>query len=545
MIRRLWRFVSAPLFDDPEKTRLARLVYIICMTLAASAGVFTLISLINGRWGSLRSGLALVALSLVLVGINRRGHPRFVGLLLSVGCWIIISIPNLLNAGSGIMGNSFSAYLIPIIIAGFIVNSRLSVLLTLASTLLGFIMLMTELNAPGSLFLPGDVISRWISQSLIYLVVAILISMATHSIRHALEQSRQHELALAQRNEDLQAEMNARASLEEAYRSVVENSIQALLIVQNEHVVFVNQVATELCGYTREEFFRLSGSTEYLIHPDDLEWVRDYRVRRMQGEDVPARYELRIMRKDGTVRWVDSFTSLTTYQGKSAIHVALVDITDRKLREESERELALEHERVELLTHLISDISHDLKNPLTSIQTSLYLVEKHTDPIHRKQKLDNIKEQTIRLERLVRDLLTLSQLDSGTPTPRDSIDLNQMLQDIEHRLCVAGEQKNLRLLLDLDMGLPPLLGNEGELNRAFTNLVDNAITYTPEGGSVTVRSYAANQGIVVEVRDTGIGIVSEELPRLFERFYRSDGARAVNQNGSGLGLAIVKKIVEK
>lgn len=541
----IWRFVAVPLFDDPEKTRLARLVDIICIALALPAGLFTLISLINGRGGSFRSGLALVVLSLVLVGINRRGHPRFVGLLLSVGCWIIISIPNLINAGSGIMGNSFSAYLIPIIIAGFIVNSRLSVLLTIASTVMGFIMLMTELNSPVSPFLPDDIVSRWISQSLIYLVVAILISMATHSIRRALERSQEHELALAQRNADLQAEMIERAHLEEAYRSVVENSIQALLIVQNEHVVFVNQVATELCGYTREEIFRLPGSTEYLIHPDDLEWVRDYRMRRMQGEDIPARYELRIMRKDGTVRWVDSFTSLTTYQGKPAIHVALVDITDRKLREESERELALEHERVELLTHLISDISHDLKNPLTSIQTSLYLVEKHTDPVHRKQKLDNIKEQTLRLEWLVRDLLTLSQLDSGIVALHDTVDLNQMLRDIERRLHVAGEQKNLHFALDLNAGLPSLVANEGELNRAFTNLVDNAITYTPEGGKVTLRSYAADNGIVVEVCDTGIGIAPEELPHLFERFYRSDEARAVNQNGSGLGLAIVKKIVEK
>lgn len=265
----------------------------------------------------------------------------------------------------------------------------------------------------------------------------------------------------------------------------------------------------------------------------------------MQGEEVPSRYEVRIRHKNGSIRWAESFTTLTQYKGKPAIHVALVDITDRKLREESERELALEHERVELLTHLISDISHDLKNPLTSIQTSLYLVEKHTDPVHRKQKLDNIKEQTLRLEWLVRDLLTLSQLDSGIVTLHDTIDLNQMLRDIERRLRVAGEQKNLHFALDLSAGLPSLVANEGELNRAFTNLIDNAITYTPEGGKVTLRSCVIDKGIVIEVCDTGIGIAPEELPHLFERFYRSAEARAVNQNGSGLGLAIVKKIVEK
>lgn len=541
----IWRFVAVPLFDDPEKTRLARLVYIICIALALPAGLFTLISLISGRGGSFRSGLALVVLSLVLVGINRRGHPRLVGLLLSVGCWVIISIPNLFNAGSGIMGNSFSAYLIPIIIAGFVVNSRLSVLLTIASTVMGFIMLMVELNTPISLFLPSDLISRWVSQSLIYLVVAILISLATHSIRRALEQSQQHELALAQRNADLQAEINARASLEEAYKVVVENSLQALFITQNGQVVFANQAASELFGYTREELLTVPDSSSYLVHPEDQAWIRDYRIRRMRGEEVPSRYEVRIQHKNGSIRWAESFTTLTQYQGKPAIHVALVDITDRKLREESERELALEHERVELLTHLISDISHDLKNPLTSIQTSLYLVEKHTDPVHRKQKLDNIKEQTLRLEWLVRDLLTLSQLDSGIVTLHDTVDLNQMLRDIERRLHVAGEQKNLHFALDLSAGLPPFVANEGELNRAFTNLIDNAITYTPEGGKVTLRSCVIDKGIVIEVCDTGMGIAPEELPHLFERFYRSAEARAVNQNGSGLGLAIVKKIVEK
>ncbi|MEO8610907.1 MAG: PAS domain-containing protein [Chloroflexota bacterium] len=220
------------------------------------------------------------------------------------------------------------------------------------------------------------------------------------------------------------------------------------------------------------------------------------------------------------------------------------DITERKQAEEQRFELAVEKERVALLKEFIGNMSHDLKTPLTVIKTSLYLFERVTEPERQQSKMETIKQQVLLLERLIEDILTMSQLDHTPELMLISVDLNGLLADVEHKLRPAAEGKRLSTRLELDKNLPPVLASESDLYRVMVNLVENAIKYTPDTGSVAIRTRVDQTRVVTEVVDTGIGISPEDMLHIFERFFRANEARSVDIPGTGLGLAIVKRIVD-
>jgi two-component system phosphate regulon sensor histidine kinase PhoR len=192
----------------------------------------------------------------------------------------------------------------------------------------------------------------------------------------------------------------------------------------------------------------------------------------------------------------------------------------------------------------LSNLSHDLKTPLTVIRTSLYMLERAESPERRKEKLEMIRSQSVLLEELIQNILTLSRLERTPQMKFVPLDLNRLLREAQLQLGSSAETKNLTLEVDLDADLPPVLADEREIYRAMANLVENAIQYTPERGTVTVKTSHDHARINIEVSDTGIGIAPDELPRLFERYYRTESARSMRQSGTGLGLAIVKRIVE-
>jgi len=122
--------------------------------------------------------------------------------------------------------------------------------------------------------------------------------------------------------------------------------------------------------------------------------------------------------------------------------------------------------------------------------------------------------------------------------------VNALLQEITQQLHSGAEKKQLNLVTELTDSLPVIMADNDQFKRALVNLVENAVNYTPAGGKVSIRSTFETETIVIEVRDTGIGIDKDELPRIFEQFYRTEKGRSFSQSGTGLGLAIVKKIID-
>ena len=203
-------------------------------------------------------------------------------------------------------------------------------------------------------------------------------------------------------------------------------------------------------------------------------------------------------------------------------------------------------ERLETMRRdFVANVSHELKTPLTVLTGFLETIsESAVTPQQRAQYMALMQEQAARMQRLVDDLLTLSSLE-GTNLPRENtIDATMLFARIED---IARQLSDGRHALRFDVEPEiAILGSESELTSAFTNLVTNAIRYTPDGGSIAVRWRREHDGsATLAVTDTGIGIPLQHLPRLTERFYRVDRSRSRQSGGTGLGLAIVKHVMTR
>lgn len=220
------------------------------------------------------------------------------------------------------------------------------------------------------------------------------------------------------------------------------------------------------------------------------------------------------------------------------------DITDRKQVEAQKRELEAERGRSQLLRRFISDMSHDFRTPLSVINSSLYLLQKATDPEKRQDYARRAEQQVIRLDKLLEELLLMEHLDSDMHIQLSLTDMHPFLASIINDYETV--ERPIPIKIDYIPSPEACFSriDAVEMARALTKLLDNAILYSPDGGQITVRTVSEPRWIIVKVQDTGIGISEKDLPHIFERFYRADQARSSKTGGVGVGLSIVHKIIE-
>jgi two-component system phosphate regulon sensor histidine kinase PhoR len=194
----------------------------------------------------------------------------------------------------------------------------------------------------------------------------------------------------------------------------------------------------------------------------------------------------------------------------------------------------------------VANVSHELKTPLTAVRG---IVETLIDddaiaPEKRRHFLARIHDQTLRLSALVNDLLTLSRVESKeTPLERVAVDLRELAVQSASDLAAPAQNKGLILETRLPKESLIVVGDREALGQAIANLLDNAVKYTPAGGTIRFSLARAGDRARMEVRDNGIGIEPREQERIFERFYRVDKGRSRDLGGTGLGLAIVRNVV--
>jgi len=195
-------------------------------------------------------------------------------------------------------------------------------------------------------------------------------------------------------------------------------------------------------------------------------------------------------------------------------------------------------ETITTLKRFVADAAHELHTPITALRTNLEIVHDVNDPA-----LCRAQEQVIRLERLTDDLLDLSRLEARVDgAEHKPTNVGSLIKEMNEIYASRAEQADIDFVVEMPDEVPLISGNSRQLERMLTNLVDNAIKFTPMGGTVKVRMEQEAQHLVVAVCDSGIGIPADDLPRLFERFRR--GRNSANYAGSGLGLAIVRAVVQ-
>lgn len=191
----------------------------------------------------------------------------------------------------------------------------------------------------------------------------------------------------------------------------------------------------------------------------------------------------------------------------------------------------------------VADVSHELRSPLTAVRGNLDLLKRGAadDVQERAAMIDAMDSETARMSRLVSDLLLLARQDAGVPIARQPIEMDTLLLEVYRQSQLTAKSVHLVLGAE-DQAI--IVGDRDRLKQVLLNLVDNAVKYTPQGGKVTLSLAKDETWVKITVQDTGIGIASENIPNLFDRFYRVDKSRSRDAGGTGLGLAIAKSVVD-
>ncbi len=227
--------------------------------------------------------------------------------------------------------------------------------------------------------------------------------------------------------------------------------------------------------------------------------------------------------------------------------VARLAGTFNRMADQLEAAARKQRELDTLRRDLIAWTSHDLRTPLTSMRVVVEALADSVidDPDAIQRYLNSIRSDVASLNRLIDDLFELAQLDAGGMTfDKVQVSLSDLISDVLERMRALADQRRVRLDGRVAPQIDPVTIDPSKIERVLANLVGNAIRHTPEGGQVTIDAQRGHGRLRVSVRDTGEGIPEEDLPRVFERFYRGEKSRARSSGGAGLGLAIAKGIVE-
>jgi PAS domain S-box-containing protein len=315
------------------------------------------------------------------------------------------------------------------------------------------------------------------------------------------------------------------------YRLLFEESFEALVVVADGIVIDLNPALEKLTGAPSGAL--LGQAETHLIRRDHTKSHAEVGawLRRHDGIELPIE-----------IKEKPAF-----YRERSVRLVSLRDLTPQLEGQRQQIELALERTRRGILQKLIRNLSHDLRTPLAVIKTSLYLVERSTSNLDKQQKhIDVVRGQVQRLQELMDDVILLARLDSepSSVVQFEQVDVYSVMNKIVQEYTSLTEKHGLALHYVADTRLPTIDADENGLHRVLHRLLTNAVHYTPQGGRIDVTTTADETSITIRIEDTGIGIRAEDLPHIFEHFFRGDPTRNSDNGGAGLGLTIVKRLVD-
>ncbi len=306
-------------------------------------------------------------------------------------------------------------------------------------------------------------------------------------------------------------------------------------------IVTCNEAAERIFGYRKEEMIGRTTEFLYVSHEAFVEMGRNFLASLDRAGVFRDKYLMR--RSDGTV--FPTETVVTSVLDDSGNRTSLVGvIRDLSELERAENALLQSEKRSQMKSEILSNISHELKSPLTSIKgiiDSLLVKDITFDGRTRDMLMSGMSEEVDRLMRLITDLLSMSKIEAGVWTPEKSIcQISDIIAEVVEQQSWAHGEREFNT--DVARPLPPVNADPNQIRQVLTNLVANSLAYADEASPVTVSAKVVENAIEISVSDCGAGIAKEELEKIFEKFYR--GARKDRAHGTGLGLAICRAIVE-
>ncbi len=335
--------------------------------------------------------------------------------------------------------------------------------------------------------------------------------------------------------------------VETRYRQLVETLPLATYIDRVDRETGTSWISPQIeaiTSYSAEEWMSNPDLLGQVLHPDDRETVLA-EMKRVKKSGDSRDHEYRMVRRDGTVVWVHD-TAVTVVEGsRRYARGFVVDVTARR---EAELELEQQNDQLRQLDRLkdefVALVSHELRTPLTSIRGYLELISEDDNLSDEQVRfLDTIDRNAQRLERVVGDLLFFAQIEAGKLSLEEGdVDINTLVEEAVQAAEPSAATKSIALTVEPGE-LPVIQGDRARLAQVLDNFISNAIKFTPTDGAVSVTTRALPGEIEIVVADTGMGIPADELPLLFQRFFRAESATVGAIPGTGLGLAIAKAIV--
>ncbi len=223
--------------------------------------------------------------------------------------------------------------------------------------------------------------------------------------------------------------------------------------------------------------------------------------------------------------------SLDNGQRALGVIAVIEDVSERRRLEEVRRDF-------------VANVSHELKTPMGALGLLAETLLAETEPEVSQRLAQRIHTEAFRISRIIDDLLDLSRIESEESPPREPVLVNLVMAEAAERVRAAAEQRSVEVVLDEPSPPVAVLGDRRQLTSAIYNLLENAVKFSYEGGTVECRGEATADEVTISVRDKGIGIPARDLERIFERFYRVDHGRSRSTGGTGLGLAIVRHVAQ-
>lgn len=521
-LRRLWKALTDPAesVNEPQEMRNARLL---AALLSLSIILLLVGRIFRGVTGVYESPFQLITIwiNVIILSIayvlSRTDRHRM-GAALAVSLVSAVVFLQTMYRGFTIGGDlsNPAAWLVALLLlSSFVISWQATIALSVA-------------NLTGLLFLPVimPVISYYNVRFSIELIFALSLVIAMTSYLR-----RRDWLRLAAQTETI-------SENEDRYHTLFAGAFDGIVVHDDGVIIDINDTLLTMFGYARDEMMGQSVLT--FIPPEHHDMIFE------KARDNIMTYEIPGIRKDSSTFPMEVSVKRLMFKGHLLRMVAMRDITERKRVEGERIQFIAERERGAVLRQFISDASHDLRQPLATMNTSLYLLRRKSDDLGGAARhVDTMDSQLAHLTRLLEDLFAMARLDEPELyMERAPLDMNQlMLRIVQEQRPLAAEKGHL-LNFEPETRLPLVLADHVDLRRALNHVLANALTYTHDGGQITIRTSQSGANVCVEIQDNGIGISAEDMPHIFERFYRADLARQTENGGSGLGLAIAQKIIE-
>ncbi len=310
--------------------------------------------------------------------------------------------------------------------------------------------------------------------------------------------------------------------------AILSTLVESIVAIDHEgRLLFLNPAAKKLFGLE-------SGDVKGRPFLEVLRYSRlNDLLKQSLAQHEPVRQEISLHAPGERILSVNAMP-VDYGQGQTGVLAALHDVTELRKLENVRREF-------------VANVSHELKTPLTSIKgyVETLLDGAIKDPKHSQEFLKTIQEHTANLSRLIDDVLDLSAIEAERVAYRmEPVAVKENVERIVKALGPMANSKKVSIVNDLGEDLPKVRADREKLAQVLMNLIDNAIKFNRSGGEVRVSARANGKDLLIRVSDTGRGIAAQDLPRVFERFYRGNKDRSHDIPGTGLGLAIVKHLVE-